>query len=477
MRSLPAAIFFAVAAATAQEPAPATGVWAGPGADPDDAAQLVAALHSAALPCRAVSGAAELEGLRVVVVGAGSGRALARGLGAEGCAALGSFVARGGGYVGCGGGAWLAARGYDADTRQLELVDAALVDRGGERSGEVTLALVAGSPLPSELPERWRCSGAPLFTPGRSLGRAPYQAWARFASDLHEEDRGRAGLMPACDAIVAAPHGAGRAVLFAVLPQRTSGGLPALAQAVRWAAGEGDAVAVEPPATPPGTVRVAVLDDGGCDEGCVRASLRCLDEEPGFAPWRVSGADVRAGLLDQVDAVLLPGGSATGQSGALEPAGRERLLRFVAGGGGYVGVCAGAYLAACEPVRYGLGLLPVRCVDTKHWKRGSGTVELETAGAFAELHPGAGERIRMRYFNGPLLEAIPRDDLPAAETLLVFRSDVHENGAPAGVMPGKLAALRGQYREGRVIAFSTHPELTSGMAELLRRAVRWSVSR
>jgi len=171
--------------------------------------------------------------------------------------------------------------------------------------------------------------------------------------------------------------------------------------------------------------------------------------------------------------VILPGGSATKQSGALGDLGRAKLKAFVARGGGYVGVCAGAYLAAVAPRRYGLGLAAVEVVDTRHWKRGSGMVDL---GATADLEAITGRAgdLKMAYYNGPLLAPVDEPGLKPVRPLAIFRSDIHENGAPAGMMPGKLAIAATEFERGRVVLFSTHPELTEGCGPMLARAVAWA---
>ena len=69
------------------------------------------------------------------------------------------------------------------------------------------------------------------------------------------------------------------------------------------------------------------------------------------------------------DAVVFPGGSGESQSVGLGLEGRERVKRFVCEqGGGYLGICGGAYLGC--PGRFGLSLLP--CDPWAHnlWKRG-----------------------------------------------------------------------------------------------------------
>jgi putative intracellular protease/amidase len=224
---------------------------------------------------------------------------------------------------------------------------------------------------------------------------------------------------------------------------------------------------------------VALLDDDGAIGGCVLRGFVCLDVYQGKTFWarRVSADDVRAGVLDDYDVLVVSGGKATVQSKALGETGQDAVRAFVQSGGGYVGVCAGAYMAASEPTRYGLGLAPVRCVDTKHWRRGKDQlVDVQASPAFAELSGSSERGQKLYYANGPLLEPLEGRDAEV-RTLLTFRSDVHAKDAPAGVMPGKLAALTAEFGQGRVAAFSIHPELTRGHEGTMAKAVLWAAQK
>ena len=59
----------------------------------------------------------------------------------------------------------------------------------------------------------------------------------------------------------------------------------------------------------------------------------------------LSEHDIRHGELEKHDVLVVPGGKASIQGSALGGEGRSAIRSFVRGGGGYVGVCAGAYLA------------------------------------------------------------------------------------------------------------------------------------
>ena len=56
----------------------------------------------------------------------------------------------------------------------------------------------------------------------------------------------------------------------------------------------------------------------------------------------VNATDIDAGLsTSKFEVLLVPGGMSTTESVALGPLGLANVLQFVAGGGGYIGVCAG----------------------------------------------------------------------------------------------------------------------------------------
>jgi len=196
-----------------------------------------------------------------------------------------------------------------------------------------------------------------------------------------------------------------------------------------------------------------------------------LDEANGFDLRRVSATDVREGVLDAFDVTIFPGGSGSGQGRELGEAGRARVVEFVRGGGGYFGVCAGAYLAASN-YDWSLGILDANVIDRAHWARGRGSVDLRfTKAGRAAVAPGraAGE---VRYVNGPLYAPAGDDSVPDYEVWATYESEINTNGAPEGIMLGTPALVIGAFGAGHVVTSSPHPEQTAGMEELTRRMVR-----
>ena len=135
--------------------------------------------------------------------------------------------------------------------------------------------------------------------------------------------------------------------------------------------------------------------------------------------------DIRTGKLNKenFDLIIVPGGYVSNYSRALGKDGKQAIVDFVKQGGGYIGICAGAYLGTSCASRKkrsgGLGLLPdVSVMDYEHWARGRSddcVLKLQDAGVDTlcgcvnkPTHLKSGEHIITRYCNGPLLTITPR---------------------------------------------------------------------
>jgi len=143
----------------------------------------------------------------------------------------------------------------------------------------------------------------------------------------------------------------------------------------------------------------------------------------------------------------------------------------VKGGGGYVGICAGAYLA-CSGFSWGVGVLDAKTVSSK-WRRGEGTVQIEMTPKGKEITDISVEKHDIRYANGPIIQPNHRDDIPDYEPIAFFRTELAENGSPKGAMVNSPAMARGTFGQGRVLISSPHPEQTAGMEGFAEHAVRW----
>jgi hypothetical protein len=224
-----------------------------------------------------------------------------------------------------------------------------------------------------------------------------------------------------------------------------------------------------------GPVAVAVYNGEGTTNGHFLRLNTLLGRAGGITVRPLSPEGIRAGALEPFDTIIFPGGSASKQARALGEDGRRRVRAFVEAGGGYVGICAGAYLATCR-YTWSLDILDAYVMDRKHWRRGTGVVEMEMTPAGRKLLGGRQGRMRIYYANGPLLAAAGRDDLPDLTPLAHYRSEVAEHGAPKGVMADTPAIATALFGEGRVIVFGPHPEKPrseEGAEELILNATRF----
>eukprot|EP00658_Telonema_sp_P-2_P068083 TRINITY_DN57010_c0_g1_i1.p1 TRINITY_DN57010_c0_g1~~TRINITY_DN57010_c0_g1_i1.p1 ORF type:complete len:300 (-),score=40.71 TRINITY_DN57010_c0_g1_i1:277-1062(-) len=165
------------------------------------------------------------------------------------------------------------------------------------------------------------------------------------------------------------------------------------------------------------------------------------------------------------DVLFVPGGGGTTISTALGPAGRRNVLGFVRDGGGYVGVCAGAFLAIQHLHISGFTDIP----RPANSQRGEGNVTLAlTASGTAQLAgfgvvPSAVASQLFFYANGPVMSRVER--IPANVSQLVslvnFSSssvpmEKHYIGPEAG--RGAVAVGANRFGDGNVLVSGPHPE-------------------
>jgi putative intracellular protease/amidase len=190
-----------------------------------------------------------------------------------------------------------------------------------------------------------------------------------------------------------------------------------------------------------------------------------------LAVIRVTADDIKAGKLKGFRVLIMPGGTGSAQGTALGTEGRDAVKAFVRGGGVYVGICAGCYLASTG-YPWSLDLLPAKVIDRAHWKRGTGDLTIElTPDGRDWMNRKADRFLVCRYANGPVLEPLP----DAKEKLLVFahfREEFVPDGGKSGIMVDTPAAVAARYGKGWAIGVSPHPEQSDGLDDLIPAAIK-----
>jgi glutamine amidotransferase-like uncharacterized protein len=227
-------------------------------------------------------------------------------------------------------------------------------------------------------------------------------------------------------------------------------------------------------------IRVALYVDRGVGKKTGPPALKKeIHETADIEVTVVHARDVEEGKLASFDVLLMPGGSASREARGLEKKGRRAIREFVRAGGGYVGICAGAYLASSS-YPWSLHLVPATVADPRHWKRaphGPVKVEMEITRAGRKILGEKKARVRVKYQNGPILLPDRGAEEKGLRILARFRTDLTGRGGKKGLMRGAPASLAMRYGKGRVVTMSPHPEQTPGLAGLVLHAIRWAAGR
>lgn len=186
-------------------------------------------------------------------------------------------------------------------------------------------------------------------------------------------------------------------------------------------------------------------------------------------------------MISQYDVVVVPGGSATQFRSALGPAGRDILRRHISNGAGYVGICAGAFLAMNHP-EFGLGMLGASPLDSRSlvdgWGevsmlgRRAGFVRVELTEAGRKIFSEKYSTMPLVFIGGPVVDMECID--PSVTSLATYTSELWSFEFQRKTMIDTSAILISQYGNGKVIAIGPHPELSSDLGCILCEAV-WAV--
>lgn len=234
-------------------------------------------------------------------------------------------------------------------------------------------------------------------------------------------------------------------------------------------------------------VRVGIFADYGIGarglgpkeySGRLKALIDTFD--PSCHTKLIRSKDIANNVLDSIDVVVFPGGLASDTYKCLTEKGRKKINEFVFNGGGYIGICAGAYLGRYPDVKkgsLGLGLTSSRSTvphAEKHVREGVIRTRLTDTGreCFPELSKQ--DFLYLYYFNGPLLEQADNTGLDNYEELITLDSQWLVGTNPQNKTPTIL--LRSKFGKGTVILSAAHPEITPGLTWMIPRLIRLASS-
>ena len=151
-------------------------------------------------------------------------------------------------------------------------------------------------------------------------------------------------------------------------------------------------------------IKVGVFDGHGGAQTCVWETVEAIKIDKEMDVRLITTSDIANGILDSLDAIIIPGGGGSRQYLNLGHENHDRIRNFVAKGGGAVGICAGAYLFSNTPDYACIAINGAQAIDLEHDNRGHGlakfTLSDEGKSIFPEL--AARDTNYVMYYEGPV---------------------------------------------------------------------------
>lgn len=237
-------------------------------------------------------------------------------------------------------------------------------------------------------------------------------------------------------------------------------------------------------------------DGGAWEDGL--DGIRAMLDYYGYAHEDLTPEDLNTAdsLNSRYDAIIFGGGWAGGYNTTITSQGFETIRNFVADGGGYFGICAGAYLAAnvvvwkpdwaspMEVYIYKLHLFNGAGVGTMlsiiPWNGATGCPATITEGAVAttitlntEEFPDMDSELDILYYGGPALFSWPNSgQKPSIRVVAWYQLPVGEMGAGFSSAP---AMILFPYGNGTVFLSGPHPEIMFTNCQLSYPEKGWAL--
>lgn len=224
---------------------------------------------------------------------------------------------------------------------------------------------------------------------------------------------------------------------------------------------------------PGSKLNVAVFQGHGGAETCVWETMAAVGMDTSLKGRLVTTKDIADGVLESMDVLIVPGGGGSRQYLNMGSSGRKAVQEFVRNGGGYVGICAGAYLITDTPGYASLAMSGAEAHDIEHDNRGRGIAKVTLNEEGRALFPQVADRdtLYIMYYEGPVV--LPNEESTTTYvSYATMESDVHvEGNAPADMTNGKSFLYIAEYGAGKTASVVGHPEATPGMQWMVSNLV------
>lgn len=194
--------------------------------------------------------------------------------------------------------------------------------------------------------------------------------------------------------------------------------------------------------------------------------------------------DFNAETLKPFDLVIFPGGSGSAQAKALSESGRRAVVEFVDQGGGYVGICAGAYLCSAH-YSWSLHIINTSVFTGAREIEGVGRKQMWFRGPAKKLDVSFSEigkemieecptQAQITYHNGPIVSPANKEELPPYQVVATFTSETWRWEPQKGTQLNTPAIVAAPFGEGRVVSISPHPESSPSLGTIVQSLAEWA---
>ena len=223
--------------------------------------------------------------------------------------------------------------------------------------------------------------------------------------------------------------------------------------------------------------KIGVFEGNGGAVSCIRETVSAINIDSDMEAILIHTSDIANGILEEIDAIVIPGGGGSRQFLNLGAENHKRIIDFIQNGGGALGICAGAYLFSDTPEYASIKINGAKAIDIEHDNRGHGMSKFTLSAIGKDLFPELAKKDTcfVIYYEGPVFVKNDNSDIEYS-TFATMESDVHEEGnAPANMTNNKPFFIGNELGEGRVFSSIAHPEATPGMAWMVPRMLRWTL--
>lgn len=224
------------------------------------------------------------------------------------------------------------------------------------------------------------------------------------------------------------------------------------------------------------TINVLIYNGDYADEYADQTITQVLDYAnenglvPGYRFNYIVSTEVNSASLQSMNVLIMPGGDdyISDDNRTMASIDPDSVINFVKNGGGYVGICSGAFAGAnyTQDFYRGWGVAPhVNCLQP-YWE-GTTSIMITPAG---NRIMGKNGSMNTLYWNGPIMK------INGNATVLATYNGVTDSDGNMVISRGNAAIVGDYYGKGRSVLIGTHLEEDPQAPDVLARLIVWSAS-